>query len=110
MCIRDSINILSNASKFTPEAGEITFVIEELPESGPDYADYRFTLDVYKRQGLDRLVFLLISLNLGHDLRCGFRFSAAAKQKTRKERKAQKQLLFHFISFLSGFPDSGFSL
>lgn len=37
------INILSNASKFTPEAGEITFVIEEFPESGPDYADYRFT-------------------------------------------------------------------
>ena len=31
MCIRDRINILGNAVKFTPEGGQVHFQVEELP-------------------------------------------------------------------------------
>lgn len=36
------INILSNASKFTPRNGAIAFEIEELPPEQPDYARFQF--------------------------------------------------------------------
>lgn len=37
------INVLSNASKFTPEHGSIIFEIEELPSDRPGYALFQFT-------------------------------------------------------------------
>lgn len=36
------LNMISNAVKFTPEKGTITFSIEELPQKHPRYAAYRF--------------------------------------------------------------------
>lgn len=37
------INLLSNASKFTPDSGAIAFEIEELPSDKPGYARLQFT-------------------------------------------------------------------
>lgn len=36
------LNLTSNAVKFTPEQGTITFMIEELPQRHQEYAAYRF--------------------------------------------------------------------
>ena len=59
------LNLLSNASKFTPEKGQIIFEVEQLPgdsglsftiaDTGPgikkDFQEHLFETDVYKRQG-----------------------------------------------------------
>lgn len=38
------LNLISNASKFTPENGKIIFAVEELPQRTPGYAAYRFSV------------------------------------------------------------------
>ncbi len=38
------INLLSNAIKYTPEGGEIEFIVHKLPHAAPQYVKLRFTV------------------------------------------------------------------
>lgn len=39
------LNLLSNAVKYTPQKGQISFTIQELPQRSSAYANYRFTVE-----------------------------------------------------------------
>ena len=39
------LNLLSNAGKYTPQRGHIHFIIQELPQRSPAYANYRFIVE-----------------------------------------------------------------